>query len=175
MKFTQKRWILKNFTYMGRKPQQNKPLLLIFSETKCGWTASKNQQDFFFASLGFSLGPRGSRYGSRTHKAGVWEDTLNCLSPSSPHYIKRGHNYREHASVYCTRYLTYIWGKIKACTSQDCNAKETPPISLHFVAEWCTEVCALNCYLQVKSSFIQLYHYPYHDKLEALLFISVAQ
>lgn len=88
-----------------------------------------------FISLGFSLGPRGSMYDQGPIKVGVWEHILNCPSPSSPHCIKKWHNYRERALGYCTRHLTYTSGKMKACTSQECNAKETPPVILHFVAD----------------------------------------
>lgn len=130
---------------------------------------------FFLPPLDSAYDPEATYMDQGPIKVGVWEHTLNCLSPSSLHCIKRGHNYKEHAFGYCTKHLAYTWGEMKACTRQDCNAKETPSLHLHFVAEWCTEAHALNCYLQVKSSFIQLCNYPYHDKLEALLFISVAQ
>ena len=130
---------------------------------------------FFFSSLGFSLGPRDSMYGSRTQRS-TCSGTHTELFPSSPCCIKRRHNYMEHALRYCSRHLTYTWGKTKARTSQDRNVTGTPPSNLHFMPEeQFTEAHSLKCYLWVKSSLIQLYVYPYHNKLQALLLISVAQ
>lgn len=47
---------------------------------------------------------------------------------------------------------------------QDCNATGTHLSRLHFVPEeQSTEAHSLNCYIQVKSSLIQLHLYPYHN------------
>lgn len=124
MTFIWESWNLKNFTYSRRKPQQNQPLLLTFTQTKPAWTASKTNSILFLLP-GIQPRPREVHMSQGRTKVGAHEHTSNLLSSSSPCCIKR------HIPVVV---WDWIWYPINSFTDYEAFPAWNLPVSFQLSA-----------------------------------------